>query len=136
MPGLGAEAQAESALDQPCNSLEKAHDPSGSWRQYVNQQLAHEYPSLFATIDYWIMLKAPSFDCVLDWRLEQETRLAEKLGSQALQSDSKVMNREEVLHFIEHYQRTTEQLLQTLPQKVDRLLELDSQRRIVASHTR
>ena len=61
-------------MEIPVNTLETGEDPQGTWRRYVNRQLRLGYPELFSLVDAWIMLKAPSFECVFDWRLEQERR--------------------------------------------------------------
>jgi len=123
---LGAEPQAGHELLSPINRLEAEEDPKIQWRRYVNQQLQDIYPELFELVDTWIMLKAPSFDCVFNWRLEQENKLRESISK-----PSKLMNDHDVKRFIQHYQRITENTLDVLPAKVDYLFELDEQREIV-----
>jgi D-glycerate 3-kinase len=130
---LGAEAQPDSDLLQPVNELEKEEDPDGLWRRYVNQQLRDVYPELFSLIDSWIMLKAPSFDCVYQWRLEQENKLRDSLMNSAT---NKIMDGNDIKRFIQYYQRITEHLLETLPDKVDYLFELDENRKIIKSRLR
>lgn len=131
---LGAEPQTAEQLSTAINTLESKHDSNGEWRQFVNQALAH-YAPLFALVDCWLMLKAPSFKCVFQWRLEQEQKMAAKLGidtkNNAHKDHSQIMNAEQVQHFIDHYQRITEHGLITLPQKMHHLYELDTQRNIV-----
>jgi D-glycerate 3-kinase len=122
---LGAEPQTTEALLVPVNELESTEDIDGTWRNYINEQLKQCYSELFSLIDSWLMLKAPSFDVVYNWRLEQEHKLRA-----STQSNSKTMDDEEVAQFIKFYQRITEQLLLTLPNKVDFLFELDPQRKI------
>ena len=129
---LGAEAQAEDALLQPVNELEKEEDPDGVWRRYVNQQLREVYPDLFRLINTWIMLKAPSFDCVYQWRLEQENKLRDSLVNSSSSSvTNKIMDSNDIKRFIQYYQRITEHLLVTLPDKVDYLFELDENRKVL-----
>ena len=123
---LGAEPQGKHELLIPINRLEAEQDPDCYWRRYVNQQLQAIYPELFELIDTWIMLKAPSFDCVFNWRLEQENKLRASISK-----PSKLMADHDIKRFIQHYQRITEHTLETLPAKVDYLFELDSQREIV-----
>jgi D-glycerate 3-kinase len=43
------------------------------------------------------------------------------------------MNDAQIANFIQHYQRITEHILQTLPENVDYLFELDTGRNIIAS---
>lgn len=132
---LGAEAQAEAALVKPVNELERAEDTNGVWRRYVNQQLGDVYPPLFSLVDHWIMLQAPSFDCVFKWRLEQEDKLKSALSNSG-SAGNRTMDSKAVSRFIQHYQRITEHLLETLPAKVDTLFELDAARNISRGLTR
>jgi len=121
---LGSEPQQQSALQQPINDLEQHDDVDGIWRHYANQQL-HYYKPLFSLIDKWIMLKAPSFDCVFNWRLEQEQKL-----KMTVSDEMNTMSNDEVAHFIKHYQRITEHTLTTLANKVNYMFELNEQRDI------
>ncbi len=126
---LGATAQTEQSLIDPINELERAHDANGKWRRHANHHLAHDYAKLFDWIDFWVMLKAPSFDSVLSWRTEQEEKLAQQTKARG-DSGKKPMSREAILQFIQHYQRITEHMLTTLPEKADVVFELDHQRKI------
>jgi D-glycerate 3-kinase len=128
---LGAQAQTEADLEQPVNDLEQDEDPQEIWRYYVNQQLSGNYSNLFEVIDTWIMLKAPSFDCVFNWRLEQENKLRVSLSQNRAttqQDIDKIMDEEAAGRFIKFYQRITEHLLATLPNRVNYLFELDENR--------
>ena len=128
---VGAVPQTENELLNDVNELEKEEDPDGVWRNYVNRQLGEVYQELFNLVDNWIMLKAPSFDCVYQWRLEQENKLRTSLLNLPSETESnKVMNEGEVKRFIQHYQRITEHLLKTLPENSDILFELDENRNI------
>jgi len=128
---LGSEAQTDDALVQAVNSLEEYEDPDLQWRRYVNEQLASEYPKLFQLIDQWVMLKAPSFDCVFNWRLEQENKLRQLQFEHTLSHRHKFMDDNAVQRFIKFYQRITEHTLNTLPAKVDYLYKLDDKRNII-----
>ncbi|MGH1374343.1 MAG: hypothetical protein ACRBBW_20065 [Cellvibrionaceae bacterium] len=123
---VGAQAQSMTALIEPVNELEQQDDHEGNWRHYVNAQLQLDYRELFERFDVNLMLKAPSFDSVYRWRLEQENKLKDKTGGKG----EGLMSESEVLRFIQHYQRITEHNLEVLPEKMDYLLELDEQRRI------
>jgi len=124
---LGAQPQDEKALLVPVNTLEKLEDPDMAWRYYVNKQLAQTYPKLFNLIDIWVMLKAPSFESVFNWRLQQESELRAKADDQ-----QHVMNAKQLARFIQLYQRTTESTLNTLPNKINYLYELDNKREVTA----
>lgn len=124
---LGAGPQDEAELARPVNELEEREDPDRRWRNYVNRALAEGFPSLYQRVDQWLMLSAPSFDCVYTWRLEQERKLA----ARAPQGDA-VMDARQVAAFIQYFQRLTEHCLRTLPPRMDHLYQLDRQRRIVS----
>lgn len=125
---LGAQPQKEQALTDPLNDLEAEDDQDGSWRGYVNEQLALFYPSLFELIDIWVMLKAPSFDCVFNWRLEQENKLYDSLTDN---TQTQLMDKQALSRFIKLYQRITESTLETLPDQVHYLYELAPDRQII-----
>ncbi|GAC14557.1 kinase-like protein [Aliiglaciecola lipolytica] len=128
----GVKAQKADQLSLPVNNLESSEDPDGEWRRYVNQQLQHEYAPLYDMMDVWIMLKAPSFECVFDWRLQQEQKLINKLASDnSAGKHSGIMSPTEIQRFIQHYQRLTEQSLTTLSDTCDVVFELDKNRKII-----
>ena len=131
---LGVPAQRGEALHRPVNKLEAAEDPDGSWRRYINRQIHEQYQALYDLMDIWIMLQAPSFECVFQWRMEQETRLAESLLEQDkdIYRDTQVMTDTQLRRFIQHYQRLTEHALAELPDQVHYLFRLDDDRRIMA----
>ena len=131
---LGTPAQTDEALHKPVNDLEALEDPDGSWRRYVNEQIKGRYQDLYQMMDLWIMLLAPSFECVYQWRLEQEKKLADKLlqGEQDNSSRNRVMTATQINRFIQHYQRLTEHALKQLPGRVHYLFSLDADRQIVA----
>lgn len=119
---LGATAQPEDELAPAVNPLESEEDPDGSWRRYANRILGEAFPPLYARVDEWIMLRAPSFDSVYRWRLEQEHKLASRSSGRGVMSD------EQVARFIQFYQRITEQCLARLPHQVNHLFSLDENR--------
>ncbi|MFY0640645.1 MAG: HAD-IIB family hydrolase [Bermanella sp.] len=128
---IGACAQNEPQLLKPVNALEEHEDEAGTWRHYVNQQLATQYQGLFDRLECIIMLKAPSFQCVYNWRLEQEQKLIGKLKV-SHSKDTRTMNETQIQRFIQHYQRITEHLLETLPKTAQYVFELNAQRKIQA----
>lgn len=123
----GVAPQEPQALISPINTLESQWDPDGQWRRYVNRVLAEDYLPLYAQMDFWILLQAPSFDCVYQWRLEQENKLRLTLNSK---DNSGIMSDSQVLQFIQYYQRLTEHALATLAGSCDVVFYLDSQRQI------
>lgn len=121
---VGARAQEAGALEAPVNALEALEDPDGRWRRFINEALAGPYQALFARIDRLVLLQAPGFDVVMDWRLEQEEEL------RALSPDAPgLMSREQVARFIEHYERITRHILVEMPGRADLVIRLDAARR-------
>jgi D-glycerate 3-kinase len=125
---VGATPQSSIALEAPANPFEKEKDPDGTWRQYANQCLQELYTPLFNRIDCMVMLKAPSFDSVYRWRVQQEEKLAESLGPN--DDRSGLMSAAQILDFIQGYQRLTDHILATLPSQSHFLIELDDNRKV------
>lgn len=126
---VGARPQEEHDLAQPINDLERKEDTDVRWRRYVNQQLAAEYNKLFSLIDWLVFLKAPSFDCVYDWRAKQERKLAEKVKRSG--AGTRVMSAADLQRFIMHYERLTRHILTDMPKYADVVFTLDEEQRIV-----
>ena len=130
---LGARPQERAVLEEPVNDLERQEDPETVWRRYTNIALAREFGPLYHRVDRWIMLCAPSFDCVYHWRLEQEQTLAATVHAGAAgEARSRIMDPAEIARFVQFFQRLTTHCLETLPQRVDHLYMLDQDRGIVA----
>lgn len=125
---VGAAAQDDAALLEPVNALERDFDTDGTWRRFVNHSLAGLYRPLFAMLDVLILLKAPDFDIVYRWRLEQEHKLRDQVHAQGGDL-SRVMDDLEVRRFISHYERLTRHMLQEMPSRADVLVALDESRR-------
>ena len=123
---VGAPPQTTRDIELPINALEKTEDADGSWRKYANYQLADQYQSAFDQLDLLIMLKAPSFKQVSEWRSLQEEKL-KKIGP--IDSPG-IMDEEQLARFIQHYERLTRHCLEYLPVKVDVLFDLDTDHRI------
>lgn len=126
---LGAEPEAPGDLIEPINALERDEDANGLWRSYVNDCLAQQFPAVYAPVDQWLMLQAPSFDCVFRWRREQEEKLAAQRGGMT----DEMMDEPALARFVAHFERLTRHCLATLPERVDHLLVLDEQRAIVGA---
>ncbi len=124
---VGAAAQHDAALADPTNSLEGEQDADGVWRRYVNEQLAQHYRQLFEKLHRLVMLRAPSFERVLEWRQLQEAKLAARSPGVG------VMSPEEVAQFISYYERITRHCLGEMPPRADYLLEVDDEHCIVGA---
>ncbi len=132
---VGIAPQAKHELVQPINQLESLHDADGKWREYVNQQLKSNYTALWELIDCMIMLQAPGFGCVYQWRLEQEQKLSQRHSLSEQANASKIMTPEQIKYFIQHYERLTRHSLLHLPQYCQHVFELSSKREIISHHS-
>jgi D-glycerate 3-kinase len=92
---VGAQPQPPSELLHPCNLLEKQKDGNGQWRKQVNHYLTDYRDDLLDRIDQFWYLEVPDWDCVVNWRWQQE----QELEQQRLQS------RAEVSHFLGTFER-------------------------------
>ncbi|NQZ91997.1 MAG: hypothetical protein HRT97_06580 [Moritella sp.] len=128
---LGVQPQLMKDLIYPINKLEATKDKYGIWRSYVNQQLKQNYQGFYQRIDHWLMLKAPSFDSVQAWRLEQENKRQTLQQNTDHKQKETFMTSAEVRNFTAYFQRITEQCLATLPNQCDWVYELDNKRNIV-----
>jgi len=124
----GTRAQEVQDLAKAVNELEEEQDSAGTWRHYVNCALETTYTPLYAYMNTWIFLKAPSFDAVSAWRRQQEEKLKQRVGE-----GSHIMSDEDILTFIQYYQRLTEHTLCTLGKYADFIFELDNARNITKS---
>ncbi len=126
---VGARPQAPVDLVAPLNALERDEDASGVWRRYVNDALAEHYDGLFRC-DALILLAAPGFEVVRQWRTQQEHALAADIA--AGRRRGRAMSDAEVGRFIQFYQRLTENILRDMPGYADLTVRLDADRRVIA----
>ena len=113
-------AKSQSNIDQACNALEANEDTDSIWRRYVNTQLQELYEPVYQLADTLVMLRAPDFNCVFDWRVLQEEKLRRRYPD-------KGMNPEELIRFIHHYERLTQHMLSTMPTYADWIYYLNHQ---------
>ena len=120
---VGARNQKINLLKKPINDLERKYDIDLRWRKKVNYDLRTSYKKLFKKIDKLIYLKAPNFNYILNWRLDQEQKL--KLTSKS----KKTMSRSKVKEFIMFYERITRQMMIDFPKISDVTVFLDKRHR-------
>lgn len=124
---VGIPPQPAQKLGTPVNDLEQHEDVAGHWRNYVHEQLSGPYQALFTELDYLVFLKAPGFECVYQWRLEQERKLALRTRHR---QRSAIMDEAQIKRFIAHYQRLTEHALLHLPSLANVVIPLDRNHRL------
>ncbi len=121
---VGATPQPEALLATPINALEAQEDPDAHWRHYVNKALAGPYQQLYSLLDKRIVITAPSFECVFEWRWLQERKLVERWNETHPNDSARLLDEEAVRRFISHYERLTRHCLDTLPAQADWVLAL------------
>ena len=124
---VGAKSELNKTLTRPINSLEKINDKKFKWRKYVNQQLKTGYKDLYSQLNCMIYLKAKSFGLLQKWRLKQEHKLWLKTKKS---SSLKIMNKNDVLSFMQTYQRITENMFKNMPKYASIILNLNSNHQI------
>lgn len=124
---IGAKPQNGGELVTDVNGLEHDLDGDGRWRRYVNNALAGPYQRLFARLDALVLLAAPDFSIVRDWRIEQEESLRQKLRREGRPTDT-TMTDAQVANFIQFYERLTRHILTEMPGRADLVIHLDADR--------
>lgn len=127
---MGVTPQRGAELLAPVNRTEEEADADLIWRTEVNRQLSGDYADLFAALDALLVLQAPDFDAVFEWRWQQEQRLSEQFQRRHPDSADPTMGRDEVADFVLHYQRLTEHALRTLPDRANFVWELEPDRSV------
>ena len=124
---VGAKPQSLSLLKKPINTLEKANDKSLKWRRFVNLQLKTNYKKLYKQLDSLLYLKVKNFNLLKKWRIKQEEKLWLKAKSR---KNLKIMNKKEVINFMQTYQRITEQMFKDAPKYSSIIMNLNKNHQI------
>ena len=125
---VSCRAESRDSLLEAINEFEAESDSEGVWRGYVNACLEGVYRDLFALVDHTIMLRVPSFDCILQWRMEQEDKLRLQCESLADGAKHHFMSEAELRHFIAHFERLTRWMLKDMPSFADIILDFNEDR--------
>ena len=120
----GSQPITNQYLFKNINSLENTFDENKNWRKYYNSLLRNEYRSIFSFFDKKIYIQAPSFKYVLKWRNAQEK------GNASKSHNKNFMNKENLQKFIQHYEKLTKWMMQTMPAKADILIKIDNNQKI------
>ncbi len=124
---VGARAEKNITLKKSINFLERTADKNLKWRKYVNGQLQTKYKKLFSKLDCLLFLKAGNFKLLQSWRLKQETLL--KLNTKN-KLNSKIMSKNEVLTFMQTYQRVTQNMFKFAPKYSSIVINLNRNHQI------
>ena len=120
---VGAKSEKNKTLKKSINFMEKTQDQKQIWRKYVNEQLKLKYKKLYSQLNCLIYLKARNFNLLQKWRLKQERKLW--LNSKR-KSNLKIMSKEDVLSFMQTYQRVTQNMFRYMPKYASIILNLDN----------
>ncbi len=124
---VGARSEKNMTLKKSLNYLEKANDQKLIWRKYVNQQLKSKYKKLYSQLNCLIYLKAKNFNLLQKWRLKQEHKLWLKSKNS---SKNKIMSKDDVIKFMQTYQRITQNMFKNMPKYASIILNLNSNHQI------
>jgi len=124
---VGAKPQSLRLLKKPINALEKAYDKNLKWRRFVNLQLKTNYKKLYKQLDSLLYLKVKNFNLLKKWRIKQEEKLWLKAKSR---KNLQIMNKKEVINFMQTYQRITEQMFKDAPKYSSIIMNLNKNHQI------
>jgi D-glycerate 3-kinase len=124
---VGAKHEKNSSLNKAINSMERIKDSKKVWRKYVNRQLKQKYKDLYSQLNCLIYLKAKNFSLLQKWRLKQENKLWLKSKKT---SKHKIMNKDDVISFMQTYQRITENMFKKMTNYASILVNLGSDHQI------
>ena len=124
---VGAKSEKLNSLKKTINSMEKFKDQKQIWRKYVNKQLKSKYKNLYSQLNCLIFLKAKNFGLLQKWRLKQERKLWLKSKKKL---NLKIMNKEDVLSFMQTYQRITQNMFRYMPKYASIILNLNTNHQI------
>ena len=103
---VGARAQQSYQLKKSINFFEKNNDQNLVWRKYVNFQLKTKYKKIFNKLNCLMYLKSKN------------------------KKNLKIMNKKEVIKFMQTYQRITQNMFKDAPKYCSIILNLNSNHQI------
>ena len=124
---VGAKAEKNNTLIKPVNSLEKLNDKKLTWRKFVNKQLQSKYKQLYDQLNCLLYLKPKNFSLLRQWRIKQEKKLRLK---NKRSNNHKIMNNNEVIKFMQTYQRVTQNMFKNVPNYASIIIYLNSNHQI------
>jgi D-glycerate 3-kinase len=112
---VGATPQKSTELALPANDMERSLDADGSWRREVLKASQRLYKALHSRLDQLWYIRVPDWNCVIDWRWQQERELAQK----------NLKSRTEVENFLGCFERIFNHMQDSYPQWADLVMEVD-----------
>jgi D-glycerate 3-kinase len=108
-------------LNQNINELEKNKDQNLIWRTAYNNFL-DDYQKIFNKFNYYIFIKLPNWENVINWKYKQE------LALRSLSNDNKLKKR--LYKFIQYYEKLSKWMSMTTPTYCNVLISLDKNQSI------
>lgn len=116
---LGVKPQSSSDCAVAINDWELTHDTDGIWRRYVNDAIIH-YQSFFQYFDKTIYIEGNDFSKIAANRLKQDQLLTRH------QPQYQAMTYDEVVNFLQPFQRVCLLLQQDMQEAADYLIAHDA----------
>jgi len=108
-------------LKKNINDLEKIEDSNLLWRNAYNKALV-EYQKVFKKFSYFVFIKIPSWDFVIDWKYKQE------LDLRSLKSN--IHLKKKLHQFIKYYEKLSKWMSLKTPSYCNVLITLDKNQSI------
>ena len=124
---VGAKAEKNNTVKKSVNSMEKLKDTKLTWRSYVNEQLKTKYKQLYDQLNCLLYIKSSNFTLLKKWRIKQEKKLRLK---NKRSNKFKIMSDQEVINFMQTYQRVTQSMFKYVPKYASIILNLKSNHQI------
>jgi D-glycerate 3-kinase len=112
---VGATPQDSAELASAVNETERILDADGSWRREVLKASQRLYNALHSRLDQLWYIHVPDWNCVIDWRWQQERELAQK----------NLKSRTDVENFLGCFERIFNHMQDSYPQWADLVIEVD-----------
>ena len=107
--------------------MEKLKDTELIWRRYINEQLKTKYKQLYDQLNCLLYIKSSNFTLLKKWRIKQEKKLRLK---NKRSNKFKIMSDQEVINFMQTYQRVTQSMFKYVPKYASIILNLKSNHQI------
>ena len=117
---VGGPPQDRSELANDANHLERGEDKNGYWRRRLHYAWSDYHLALGSRLDEVWYIRIPDWNCVIDWRWQQERELPVK----------NLKSRAEVSDFLASFERIVSHMQDTHPDWADVILSADRDHRI------
>lgn len=110
---VGAAPHRRTELKVPANETERVRDAHGSWRHEVWKSWQRLYTELHRRLDQVWYIRVPDWNCVIEWRWQQEQELAQV----------NLKSRAEVEKFLGTFERIVNHMQDSYTQWADQVIE-------------